>query len=551
MRYAPCPSPVPAPSRIGCLLAAALTLTLAGAAHAARPPAPLLSVPLEDLGYQGVPASYLLLGDSVLTVHFADDSHLLVTFTSRGLLKRLADAQEDDQDQNVTALLLELPSGKVVGRTTWRERDRGQYLWAIGHGRFILRIRSQLTLLNPVANLAHDKPFEEEPFLELHRQVVYITVSPTGDLVSIETQPMRKPKPKIARASSAASSTVATPPIVDQPAAPDPLPEIQINFLRLAYEQPAGKPEHLIVQSAGVVRAKNPIDIPATGDGYLDVSRESSGVFLFDFQGHGGKRLELSPFDTTCAPRPHFISRTEFIAFGCRGGDRQEMAGFNFHAEETWIDAFPNNHVFPFVTAAPAAGRFALSRTLLSGTYIDPDNLMPDQVSAQEVTVFQNWDGRTLFKLNASPFQRAGQNFDLAPAGQLFAIIHDAKIQVYPLPPVTAKDQAELKLTAADAPQRTEARIDLGGKPTHFSGTPVEATSDAAGATGAASRAGTPQAATSPALSQAAPSSQQAVPEPNHIQKGDSDPNQRRTPPTLYDADHPRQPGDPKPSAPQ
>jgi hypothetical protein len=211
--------------------------------------------------------------------------------------------------------------------------------------------------------------------------------------------------------------------------------------------------------------------------------------------------------------------------------------------------------MFPYVTAAPAAGRFALSRTLLSGTYIDPDNLMPDQVSGQEVTVMQNWDGRTLFKLNASPFQRAGQNFDLAPSGQLFAIIHDSKIQVYPLPPLTPKDQAQLKLAAADAPPHTQARIDLGGKPTHLSGTPVEASSDTPGALPAghaASQAGAVQAATSPALSQAAPANQQqAVPEPNHIQNGDADPAQHRTPPTLYDADHPRQPGDPKPSAPQ
>ncbi len=529
-------------------------------ARAAKPPVPTLSIPLEDLGYQGVPARYLLLGDSILTLHFVDNTHLLATFTTRGLLSRLPDAEETDNDQNVTAVLLELPSGKVLARTVWRERDRGQYLWAIGHGRFILRNRSKLTLLDPLHGLADGesgKPFEEQPFVELHRTVGYIAVTP--GLISVESTVPGKPKPTPASSSSSSSTGGLT-----RRTEPPPATSVQINFFRTIYEPQPGKPDRLTIQSSGVVLAPNLIDIPATADGYLDISKDANG-YLFDFQGHGGKRLELSGFPTSCVPRPHFISSTEFLAFGCRGSeDRQQMAAFNLHGDSPWVNAFPNHHLFPYLVSAPAAGRFALSRTITLSSYVDPDNLVADELGAQEVSVLQNWDGRTLFKLPSTPFQRSGQNFDLSPDGQTLAIIHDGKIQTYKLPPLSRKDEDAVKLAVTYLPEHSDARISLGGKPVHRNGRPEEKVADEAPATSkpeAATDSVTSQTApepnpapapsnlaASPVPTQAAPT-RLAIQEPNQTVNGDQDPTQRRAPPTLYTPEHPRQKGDPKPSA--
>ena len=466
-------------------------------ARAAKPPVPTLSIPLEDLGYQGAPAHYLLVGDSILTLHFVDDTHLLATFTTRGLLSRLPDAEETDNDQNVTAVLLELPTGKLLGKTVWRERDRGQYLWAIGHGRFILRNRSKLTLLDPLLGLAageSGKPFEEQTFVELHRTIGYIAVSP--GLISVESTATAKPKPTPTSSSSSSSTGGLT-----RRTEPPPATSVQINFFRTIYEPQPGKPDRLIIQSSGVVLAPNLIDIPATADGYLDISKDANG-YLFDFQGHGGKRLELSGFSTSCVPRPHFISPTEFIAFGCRGSeDRQQMAAFNLHGDSLWVNAFPNHHLFPYLVSAPAAGRFALSRTVTLSSYVDPDNLVPAELGPQEVSVHQSWDGRTLFKMPSTPFQRSGQNFDLSPDGQTLAIIHDGKIQTYKLPALSRKDEDAIKLAATFAPERTDARISLGGKPSHQNGRPEEKAADESPVTSK------PEAATNTVASQAVPAS--------------------------------------------
>ena len=131
----------------------------------ARDSDPIQRIPLEAMGFQAMVPDFLLSGSSMLTVDFVDDKHLLVTFSLRKLMKREVDDPPDDEDRTVGAFLLELPSGKVVARTEWRLHDRGQYLWALGHGRFLLRIRDQLTMFAPMAAKTPDEMFRQAPFL--------------------------------------------------------------------------------------------------------------------------------------------------------------------------------------------------------------------------------------------------------------------------------------------------------------------------------------------------------------------------------------------------
>ena len=61
------------------------------------------------------------------------------------------------------AVLLELPTGKVLARTTWRLHDHAQYLWNLGHGHFLLRIRDTLTTFAPLANSLQASPSPNAP----------------------------------------------------------------------------------------------------------------------------------------------------------------------------------------------------------------------------------------------------------------------------------------------------------------------------------------------------------------------------------------------------
>ena len=139
-----------APSRMGrwrrtAVALAACAMLAGGTAAMARDPDAPLRIPLEPMGYQPALPEFLLAGDSALTVDFVDNDHLLITFSLRRLMKREADSLPNDDDRTIGAFLVELPSGKVLARTEWRVHDRLQYLWNLGHGRFLLRVRDRLT----------------------------------------------------------------------------------------------------------------------------------------------------------------------------------------------------------------------------------------------------------------------------------------------------------------------------------------------------------------------------------------------------------------------
>ncbi len=534
---------------------------------------PLL-IPVEPLGFQMIPTRFQSTGATMFTLHFVDETHLLFTFNKRSLMPRLPDADPNDDDRNVEAVLLNLPDGKVLARTQWRTRDRDRYLWPLEHGRFLLRQRSKLTVLDPLRNFERQgaaEAFRQEAFLELSRPIGYVAVSPGGDLLGIETVPPRKPKLTGAKADAAAlAATVAGYKPPPQPEENSGHAPVQIHFFRMLSEKNGSRPgeEKLVARTAGTVGAPNLISLPATGDGFLDIKRESSGVWLFDFVSHTGKRLELSPYDTSCAPRPYWLSRSEFVAFGCRGAQgKQELSYFNLKGEQPWLSVLQGSFVSPLIVGAPAGGRFAMSRTLISTSIFDTENLNADDLTGQEVSVESNLDGRVLLKVLATPIQRVGQNFDLSPSGTQFAVLHAGNLEVYRLPELNGKEAKALKIAEALAPERNEAVVRMGAVPVAAiraeeaaktterpsdllasPSAPAPAAGSASAATPAAAAAPAPLPATEAVQSEshAAPAKVEGAPDV----LGDQPLAGPRKPPSLYSADHPREKGDPAPSAP-
>jgi hypothetical protein len=491
--------------------ACGLLLLLAPAAWAATKPEPPLLIPLDPLGVPAPQPKLLAAGATLYTLNFVDDTHVLLTYFTRGLLTRLPDAEASDYDGLVAGVLLELPTGKVLAQTEWRVRDRNTYLWPLGHGRFLFRVRSVLTVLDPLGNLASGEAFKAEPFATMPRRIGYITTSPGADLLSIETVPPLK------HATGGQASVAFDD---EQPRRPD----VEISFYRLTV-----KDGHLHHDLAGTLAANNLIAIPANADGYLMSLKESDAVYNFDFVSHDGKKLELSPFDTSCTPHAYWISRSEFVAFGCQvSGGKPTLAGFNLKGENAWISVLGGQQLAPSIVASPASGRFALQRIVLSATAQNVENLLPEEMTGQEITVFQSYDGQPLQKVNATPIQRGGQNFDLAPGGQALAVLQNGNIAVYKLPALTPKDQQALKLAKAMEPAPNTGSILLNSVPVSHA---AEATAAAA-----ALPSGTAAAKVAPPATGAERS--------NTV--GDVAP-ERRTPPSLYDADHPPQPGDARP----
>jgi len=526
--------------RVLCVLSLLGLLTvvsrLQGFPAGPRTSGPELKIPLEPIGFLPPAARMLAGGGPLFTLNYVDDTHLLFTYYTRGLLPRLPDATPDDSDGLVAGVLLELPSGKVLARTQWRMRDRDQYLWSIGHGRFLVRIRSRLVLLNPMGKLGSGDAFEEEPFGTFARQIGFITTSPGGDLLIVETVPPPKPRLIGGAASAAALAATQSPKPKPEPAKPD----VQVFFFRMVLDQKPGQPEVLQRRSAGVVAALNLISVPANAEGFLSTSQESRGVYLFDFHTHDGKNAELSPYETTCAPHPFFVSRSEFIAFGCHGADKPQIGGFNLKGEHAWIEVLSNDHLSPLIVSAPAAGRFALSRMTFQGGLIDPQNAIPQGLAAQEITVRQNHDGRMLLKILADPVQRPAQNFDLSPDGLSLAVLRTGNIEVYRLPALSGKDVTALKLAAAMEPAKNDARVMLDSKPmvpaSHSAPAPAVSAASDNSASGGDTGAGVAHITSQPSTPAVLPTPKSA----GDATASENVPVEHRKPPSLYGTDQPK-----------
>jgi hypothetical protein len=476
-----------------------LTLLLPLSAEG-RQPDPSQRIPLAQFGLQTLATRYLLEGATMVTVDYADDTHLLVTFGISRLMQRLPDCPPDDADRIVKAVLIELPSGRELAHTEWRFHDLGQYLWNLGDGHFLLRQRDTLTTFSPLQHLASE-PFAEEPFLHFERRIQAVLVSANHDLLSVETvkRPAPKPEPDAHtqnqtqsrdQDSSGATSSPADPQPAPHPAGlrrrdpngpkPDTTP-VEITFMRLVHDYGkhgsgfvddliAGDPiakrqSHIIARLDGRIHTAKPVNIPLTSDGFLREKAESKDGVLFDFVTFDGKDIDLGDFATSCPPRPTFISPSEFVVFGCRGSeDRLDLAGFNLHGDLIWQINFSDDQAYPSMVSAVSAGRFALSRTITTMHVYGSETPSSSQLTAQEVRVIQMYNGRQLLRVTASPIQRAGQNFALSPDGLSLTVIHDnvtihggdeshsTEIQIYKLPKLSSQDEAQIKAEAAMAP---------------------------------------------------------------------------------------------------
>ncbi|MDP9038755.1 MAG: hypothetical protein M3O02_05695, partial [Acidobacteriota bacterium] len=429
------------------LLCGLLAVPAATPAWAARDSQPVQRILINPLGYLTPVPEFLALGSAMATVHYADPAHLLVTFGVHRLMKRDAEDPPEDADRTIGAFLVELPSGKVVSRAEWRLHDRAQYLWELGAGRFLLRIHDSLFLIDPGHTADPDTRLDPLPGLHFDRRIVSINVSAEHDLLTVQTT---ERGPAVVLADGPQTT---------------PAP-VLISFYRILHT--AGTHPF---EAAGMVRAPAPLALPAHSGGFLEALEADHSRFSFRFNSGAGTPTSLSDWDTTCYPRSTFVSRSEFVAFGCRGGtERQAMAGFNLNGEFMWQQGFYEPHVNPSFVFAPAAGRFALGRILVTPGSETVADLTPGQITAQEIRVYQTYNGRILFHTTCTPPMRSGQNFALSPDGLHLALIretpvlhkatplepaytaHEAAVEIYNLPGLSRQDQAAVDQARKAAP---------------------------------------------------------------------------------------------------
>jgi hypothetical protein len=499
----------------------------------AKGPTPAQVIPLEPLGFQPSLTQFMLAGSAMMTIDFVDPKHLLVTYNVKRLLKRLPDCPPSDQDRVIDALLLELPSAKVVARTSWRTHDHGMYLWNLGQGRFMVRIRDELSTFAPMVNLAKGDAFRQQPFIRTDRRIGAVLLSPEADLMILETLDQPKPDEDLSLGSKEASAT-----------------PVQINFFRLIDH--GG--DEIEPHPGGGLRSRTPGRIPANSAGYVAILDQGQQHWAFNFQSYGGKIKELAAFDSTCRPSPMLVSRSEFIAFGCHLSHTPQVVGaFNLRGEEMWEQNMTESYIAPTLAYAPGSGRFALSRILTRSAFVDVDSMSPELYDGQIIVVYQIDSGRQLLRVDAAPIARAGQNYALSPDGMSLALIRGETVEIYNLPPLTPKDREAVQLARTSAPQidgDPTVRLSSGSQGAVSNDSPPlsppapeapASTGSADANAGADTKAGTAAAPATPNASPGVTAERPAQADPARqndsagetAASGDQ-PEERRKPPTLY-----------------
>jgi hypothetical protein len=434
------------------VFAAGLAVALAGEARAANKPVSQqwVSLSLPSLGVPSIPDQFFKIGQSMLTVDFVDDSHLLVTFSTRGLIPRLPGDPPTDDDRMVAAELVELPSGHIVARTEWHLHDHGRYLWRLGRGRFLIRMRNSLSVLLPLALMDTPDPLARISFPPQPGWPLDVEISPDASLAMVQMLIARPAADSPAKLEPAADTGD------DSNAAQ---PQVLVDFYRLKGGETPEPPFSLA--EAGRVGSQGLLPLPMSSDGYLWPGDPKRDHWPLNFNGYGGKAISAGAVDSTCVPRLAMVSRFEYLAFACQGStDRMKLEAFGMDGHETWEEGFGASFGAPVFAYAPEAGRFAMSRISTALPDAGTARTLPDDAT-QEVRVYQTESGDLLLRVAAAPVMRFAENFDLSADGQEAVVVSGGAVKVYKLPEPSAQDKKDLTEAAKFAPPVSDGAVEL------------------------------------------------------------------------------------------
>ena len=131
---------------------------------------PAFTIAAGPLGFSVPGENYLLRQQRLVSLDFLDEDRILFTFRVPRLMQRDAGDNSDDKKQQIQALVLSLPSGKIESRATWTVPDRSRYLWMLNDGHFLLRTADGLD--------EGDAQLKMKPNLRLPGRLLWIEMDP-------------------------------------------------------------------------------------------------------------------------------------------------------------------------------------------------------------------------------------------------------------------------------------------------------------------------------------------------------------------------------------
>ena len=377
--------------------------------HPASQPA-AFSIPVEPLGFFAPGAIYQGQRESLVSLDFLDENHLLFTFHAPGLIRREGNSASDERQ--IRALVLALPAGTLEAEGLWTLHDRGRYLWMLGDGHFLLRDQSELQV--------GDASLELKPSLHFQGPLLWLEMDPTQDLVATDS---REPVGTKVQQGSVPSPQTASAWITTDEVRSYAQPDIVLRIVR----RETG-------QVMLVSRTRTTVHLPINAEGLVETLRGKGHEWVLNLDYFKGGNRVMGRLDSMCAPSIEFVSDPEVLVTTCNPDSSRWMVALSTDGKRLWNVAKPPTQIWPRLIMAPNGLR--LARETLVATH-EVNTFAPlsfDDVKGQLVEVYDAITGKVTLTAPASPVLDGGGNVAISPSARRVAILDAGAIQVYELP---------------------------------------------------------------------------------------------------------------------
>jgi hypothetical protein len=373
---------------------------------------PAQTIPVEPLGFAPPGEFYLGMRNSLASLDFLDENHLLFTFRVPGLIHRDFTTADPSDERKIRAVVLQLPQGTVQAETVWTVHDRQRYLWMLDEGKFLLRDRDNLEI--------GDATLQVKPFLHFPGEVLWVELDPSHKYVVTGSA---EPPATASRAGDVPNPSTASATLVGDSNRTSAGPDMVLRILR----RDTGK-----VMLVSHVRSA--IHLPINSDGYVETLRGKGNTWVLNMNYFSGGSKILGSVESTCSPTLDFVSPVEILVTACSGSGDSRLGAVTTAGRRLWDDPMSNSAVWPILVRSPDGSRLA-RETLLSNHSVNTMSpLGTEDIRGQDVQILDAATGKVVLRAAAKPIFDAGGNVAISPSGRRVAILMAEGIQIFDLP---------------------------------------------------------------------------------------------------------------------
>lgn len=378
---------------------------------------PTWTIPVDSVGFAAPGELYLGQRNTLTSLNFLDENHLLFTFRVPALLRRSPGAGADSYKRQIRAVVLSLPSGAVDSEANWLLHDRSRYLWMLHDGHFLLRDRNSL--------MEGDASLNLKPYLKFPGPLLTLELDPNQQyLVTSSREPVKPPAQE--KATAAADNSA------DEDSSGPQEPDLVLRILH----RDSG--DVMLVS-----RVRDLVHVPLNSEGYIQNLRGDGVNWMLQMNDFGGGNHPLGKVKSACMPQVKFVSDSQLLATACADMGSDALVAMNTRGDKLWIDLVPDRQVWPVVTVAPNGQRIARETLYVSHSISAFAPLGNDDIKGQWLQVLDSATGHVAFESPVTPILDAGGNVALAPSGRRVAVLIGNTIQVFELPPAPPLPQME------------------------------------------------------------------------------------------------------------